>query len=78
MSCDSTICISTETITPTSNSAFVHYGAERFVGWFETVGGIFQRRRQRRALLELEDYLLDDLGLTRQQAEQEARKPFWK
>jgi uncharacterized protein YjiS (DUF1127 family) len=78
MSCSSTACISTDTIIPTSNSAFVHHGAERLIGWFEAVSGMFQRRRQRQALLELEDLLLDDLCLTRQQAEQEARKPFWK
>lgn len=77
MSCGSTACRSTETI-PTSNSAFVYHAAKRLVGWFEPVSGMFQRRRQRQALLKLEDHLLDDLGLTRQQAEQEARKPFWK
>lgn len=78
MSCGSIACISTETIIPTSNSAFVHHGAERLVGWFEAVSGMFQRRRQRQAMLELEDHLLADVGLTREQAEQEARKPFWK
>ncbi|MEI7804243.1 MAG: DUF1127 domain-containing protein [Hyphomicrobiales bacterium] len=78
MSCSSTICISTETVIPASNSALVHQGAERLVGWFEAASEIFQRRRQRQALLELEDHLLDDLGLSRHQAEQEARKPFWK
>jgi uncharacterized protein YjiS (DUF1127 family) len=36
------------------------------------------RRRQRRALLELDDARLADIGLSRQQAEQEGRKPFWK
>ena len=78
MSCSSTTCISTETIVPASNSAFVHEGAERFVGWIEEVSGMYSRRRQRQALLVLEDHLLDDIGLTREQAEQEARKPFWK
>jgi uncharacterized protein YjiS (DUF1127 family) len=78
MACGSIACISTETIIPTSNSAFVHHCAERLVEWFEVVSGMFQRQHQRQALLELEDHLLDDLGLTREQAEQEARKPFWK
>jgi uncharacterized protein YjiS (DUF1127 family) len=32
---------------------------------------------QRRALAELDDRLLLDIGLTRQQAEREAAKPFW-
>jgi uncharacterized protein YjiS (DUF1127 family) len=78
MSCGSTACISTETTIPTPNSAFFHHGAERLVGWFEAVSGMFQRRRQRQAMLELEDHLLADVGLTREQAEKEARKPFWK
>jgi uncharacterized protein YjiS (DUF1127 family) len=78
MSCGSTTCISTETIISTSNSAFVHQGAERLVQWIEAVSGMFRRRRQRQALLELEDHLLADIGVTRAQAEQEARKPFWK
>jgi uncharacterized protein YjiS (DUF1127 family) len=39
-----------------------------------------ERRRQRRALgdlVELNDYLLKDIGLTREQARCEAAKPFW-
>jgi len=78
MSCGSTTYISTETALPISNSAFVHQGAERLVQWIEAVSGMFRRRRQRQALLGLEDHLLADIGLTREQAEQEARKPFWK
>lgn len=37
-----------------------------------------ERRRQRRALLELSDHLLKDIGLNRVDAWQEARKPFWR
>ena len=37
-----------------------------------------ERRRQRRALLELNDHLLKDIGLGRAEAEFEARKPFWR
>ena len=78
MSCNSTTSISTETIVPTSDSAFVHQGAERLVRWIEAVSGMFRRRHQRQAMLELDDHLLADIGLTREQAEQEARKAFWK
>jgi uncharacterized protein YjiS (DUF1127 family) len=39
---------------------------------------MFRRRRQRQAMLELDDHLLADIGLTREQAELEARKAFWK
>jgi uncharacterized protein YjiS (DUF1127 family) len=37
----------------------------------------FQRSRQRRALAELDDRLLDDIDVTRSKAQQEATKPFW-
>ena len=36
-----------------------------------------ERSRQRRKLLELDEYRLRDIGLTREQAEAEARRPFW-
>jgi uncharacterized protein YjiS (DUF1127 family) len=35
------------------------------------------RWRQRQALRALDDRLLRDIGLTRAEAEREARKPFW-
>ena len=37
-----------------------------------------ERARQRRRLARLDDRLLGDLGLSRVDAEQEARKPFWR
>jgi len=45
-------------------------------GWL----GLWARRRQRAALRELADdpHRLADLGLTRQQALEEADKPFWR
>jgi uncharacterized protein YjiS (DUF1127 family) len=48
-------------------------GWRRWWNWTE-------RRRQRDALRELADdrHLLDDLGLTREQALNEAAKPFWR
>ncbi len=36
-----------------------------------------ERQRQRRALRQLDDRLLDDIGITREAAEREAAKPFW-
>ena len=37
-----------------------------------------QRSRQRRALLALDQRMLEDIGLTRAKAEEEAAKPFWR
>ncbi len=54
------------------------------------VGGLFlrdftaslrlwwQRSRSRRHLLRLNECQLRDIGIDRQAAEQEARKPFWR
>jgi uncharacterized protein YjiS (DUF1127 family) len=36
-----------------------------------------ERRRQRRAVLELSDHVLKDIGVSRSEAEREGRKPFW-
>ena len=35
------------------------------------------RQRERRAVMELDDRFLRDIGITRFQAMQEAGKPFW-
>jgi uncharacterized protein YjiS (DUF1127 family) len=37
-----------------------------------------ERYSQRRQLLEMDDRQLKDIGITREQAEQEGRKPLWK
>jgi uncharacterized protein YjiS (DUF1127 family) len=37
-----------------------------------------EKARQRGLLKDLDDRLLDDIGVTREQAECEARKPFWR
>lgn len=37
-----------------------------------------QCRRSRRHLLTLDDRLLEDVGISREQARREGRKPFWK
>lgn len=37
----------------------------------------YERSRQRRQLLSLDDQLLKDIGISRADAEVEASKPFW-
>lgn len=37
-----------------------------------------ERRQQRRALLELSDHMLKDIGLSRTDALREGVKPFWR
>jgi uncharacterized protein YjiS (DUF1127 family) len=37
-----------------------------------------ERSRQRRALAQLDDYLLRDIGLSRDEARREGANPFWK
>ena len=37
-----------------------------------------ERHRQRRELMEMDYRQLKDIGITPEQAEQEARKPIWK
>lgn len=40
-------------------------------------GAIASLYRQRRALAELDDRLLDDIGVTKTQARREAERPVW-
>jgi uncharacterized protein YjiS (DUF1127 family) len=43
------------------------------------VGALWlERSRQRRALAQLNDHMLRDIGLTRADAWAEAEKPFWR
>lgn len=42
-----------------------------FIRWYD-------RWLQRRALAELDDRMLRDIGVTRRQALRESRKPFWR
>jgi uncharacterized protein YjiS (DUF1127 family) len=47
------------------------------VAW-QTMKVWYERSMQRRHLLELDDYLLRDIGLDRVAAMKEAAKPFWR
>jgi uncharacterized protein YjiS (DUF1127 family) len=41
------------------------------------IGAWAARARQRRALADLDDWMLADVGITRAAAKAEASKPFW-
>ena len=51
-------------------------GGERYA-WAGVIRTWLQRSRQRRALAELDDRMLRDIGVTHAQAQREAVRPFW-
>lgn len=50
-------------------------GALRHLGGI--IGSWLDRSRQCKALADLDDRLLRDIGITRSEAKREAAKPFW-
>ena len=51
----------------------------RALAWLAAAGSTWHARaRQRSALLELSDYMLCDIGVSRPAAVGEAAKPFWR
>jgi uncharacterized protein YjiS (DUF1127 family) len=69
-------------IRPARFAARLHqfdWGFALSIGW-RAVRRQFARRSQREALRAIADdpHLLKDLGLTREQALEEADKPFWR
>lgn len=47
----------------------------RIYRWF---GAALERRQSRRELLELDERTLRDIGVSREDVEREAAKPFWR
>ena len=45
--------------------------------WTKVIATWFARSRQRHDLAELDDRMLEDIGVTRAQAGREIDKPFW-
>jgi uncharacterized protein YjiS (DUF1127 family) len=86
MSCGSTVCSSTIR-SPTFHAPVIAKAPPRTLalalfGAPAALLGIAMwlrnRQLQRKALLELDDHLLADVGLTRHEAVREGRKPFWR
>lgn len=51
------------------------FSAMAVLAWLETV---LERRRSRKALLEMSDDQLKDIGLSRADVHNETHKPFWR
>ncbi|WP_157970880.1 DUF1127 domain-containing protein [Pseudogemmobacter bohemicus] len=51
--------------------------SRRPTGLLAGIADFLARRRQQRRLRMMEDYLLDDIGLSRAEAEQEAGRIHW-
>ena len=61
-----------------TSGATLMSGARRFRQSITHLRLLLDRQRQRRALLDLDDHMLNDIGKSRQEARNEAHKPFWK
>lgn len=74
MSCGSPVCKSPVLIDTTE----LGIDSWSIPNPFEMAFRYQERWRQRQQLLELDDRLLADIGISRGRAISEARKPFWK
>ena len=73
----------TDTVFYQTSSLITHSAHEnaRRPGWFAVIRSSIERSRQRTALRELAKrnaYLLDDIGVSQEDAFREAAKPFWR
>lgn len=78
MSCSSANCASASDIQP-ALSSFPDRGRRRQIplSWLAGIASWSEPRHQYRQLLELDDRLLADIGLSRQHAVEEALKSAW-
>jgi uncharacterized protein YjiS (DUF1127 family) len=77
MSCGSTTCTTRYDIPASKPFAGVEWLWQRPSVWLAKINDGCERSHQRRQLLELNDRLLADIGLSREQAVEEALKSFW-
>ena len=77
MSCGSTTCTSTN--YPETAATFPAPRRSRKIplAWLNRIALAWALRRRRRQLLELNDHLLADIGVSREQAADEAFKSSW-
>ena len=54
-----------------------HAARPSFSRFLTVLHRLFTIDRERRSLRHLDDHLLRDIGLTREQADEEAARPFW-
>jgi uncharacterized protein YjiS (DUF1127 family) len=78
MSCGSPISTSTNYIE-TAPRSFPNLGWfwQIPLAWLTRIALAYERRHQHGQLLELDDHLLADIGISRQQAVEEAQKSIW-
>ncbi|WP_373959131.1 DUF1127 domain-containing protein [Vibrio gigantis] len=65
------------TITATSNTHHSFLSLLSGKKFYSKLKVYLQNRRTRKHLAELSDHLLEDVGITREQANEEVRRPFW-
>jgi len=61
-----------QTLAPTCTT-----GARRAPSFFSRLRAAMALSKQRRSLADLDDALLKDIGLTREEALREAERPLW-
>jgi Domain of unknown function (DUF1127) len=77
MSCGSTTCTTRYDIPASKPFAGLEWLWQRPSVWLAKIDDGYGRSRQRRQLLEPDNRLLADIGLSREDAVEEARKSFW-
>lgn len=60
-----------------SASELTYKALTHIEGLFESLARAMEKRRTRRSLANLSDHQLRDIGVTRYEADREARRSFW-